>query len=186
MLKAAPAEDVVFKNTVEALFRRAFGSRLTGRCVERVREAGIDLQRPLEEAYPRETFYRCVRVLGEELYPEMTEDERMVQLGTTFMSGFEQTLIGKALLQTLRFMGARRALNRMAQNFRTSNNYLKVDVQELGPNEMRITLSQTSRASGYFEGVIRQALVLMGTQGVAVRREDDDGSRCTFHVTWVP
>ena len=186
MLKAAPAEDVVFKNTVEALFRRAVGSRLTDRCVERIRQAGIDLQRPLEEAYPRETFYRCVRIVGEELFPELAEDERMVQLGTTFMNSFEQTLIGKALLQGLRFMGPRRALTRMAQNFRTSNNYLKAEVQDLGPGEMRITLWPTSGASGYFEGAVRQALLLIGTPGLAVQRENDDGNRCTFHITWTP
>lgn len=171
---------------MEALFHRAFGSKLTERCRERIRQAGIDLQHRLEGFYSREIFYRCVRILGEELFPELDEDQRLVQLGTTFMDGFEQTLIGKAALQASRFMGTRRTLSRMAENYRTSNNYQKVEIQDVGPGDVRLTLSQTSGASGYFEGALRRALTLTGTRGLGVRRENDDGRRCTLHITWAP
>lgn len=186
MLKAAPPEEVIFRNTVEALFNRALGPKLTDRCVERIRREGIDLRHRLEGFYSRETFYRCVRILGEELFPDLGEDERMVQLGTTFMDGFEQTLIGKAALSASRFMGTRRTLARMAENYRTSNNYQKVELREVALGEMRITLSQTSGVSGYFEGALRRALTLIGTRGLRVRREDDDGRRCTLCISWTP
>jgi len=186
VLRAAPAEEVVFRNTVEALFHRAMGSRLTDRCVERIRMAGIDLRNRLEGFYRREVFYRCVAILGEELFPWLGSDERMVQLGTTFMDGFEQTLIGKAALQAARFMGTRRTLHRMAENYRTSNNYLQVALEEVGPGDARLTLSQTSGASGYYEGALRRGLQLAGAQGLTVRREVDDGKRCTLRVTWKP
>jgi uncharacterized protein (TIGR02265 family) len=186
VLKGAPAEEVVFRNTVEALFHRAFGSKLTDRCVERIRQGGIDLRNRLEGFYAREVFYRCVAILGEELFPWMGADERMVQLGTAFMDGFEQTLIGKAALQAARFMGTRRTLHRMAENYRTSNNYLQVTVEELGAGDARLTLSQTSGASGYYEGALRRGLELSGARGLVVRRDADDGPRCTLHVTWKP
>src|SRR5262245_45209470 len=54
VLKVAPSEEVIFRNTVEALFHRALGPKLTDRCVERIRQAGIDLKHRLEGFYPRE------------------------------------------------------------------------------------------------------------------------------------
>jgi uncharacterized protein (TIGR02265 family) len=184
VLTGAHAQEVVFKNTVEALFLRGMRSKITERCMERIREAGIDLRYKLQGFYPREMFYRCVAILGEELFPWMGADERMVQLGTTFMEGYEQTLIGKAALQAARFMGVRRTLHRMAENYRTSNNYLQVELKELGPGEVKLTLSQTSGASGYYEGALRRGLEFVGARGLVVRREKDDGRQCTFHVTW--
>jgi uncharacterized protein (TIGR02265 family) len=186
VLKVVPPEEVVFRNTVEALFHKAFGSKLTDRCVERMRQAGIDLRNRLEGFYPREVFYRCVAILGDELFPWMGADERMVQLGTAFMDGYNQTLIGKAALQAARFLGTRRTLHKMAENYRTSNNYLQVSLEELGPGDARLTLSQTSGASGYYEGALRRGLELTGAQGLKVRRELDDGKRCTLRVTWKP
>jgi uncharacterized protein (TIGR02265 family) len=186
VLTAGPGEEVVFRNTVEALFHKAFGSKLTERCVERIRQAGIDLRNRLDGFYPREVFYRCVAILGEELFPWMGADERMVQLGTAFMDGFEQTLLGKAALQAARFIGTRRTLYRMAENYRTSNNFLQAQVEELGPGDARLKLSQTSGASGYYEGALRRGLQLTGAQGLTVRRELDDGKRCTLRVTWKP
>jgi uncharacterized protein (TIGR02265 family) len=114
----------------------------------------------------------------------MGTDERMVQLGTTFMEGYNETLIGKAALTAARLMGTRRTLQRMAENYRTSNNYMLVTLEEVGPGDMRLTLSQTSGVSGYFEGALRRGLELCGAEGVVVRREVDNGKRCTLRVTW--
>jgi uncharacterized protein (TIGR02265 family) len=134
--------------------------------------------------YAREVFYRCVAILGDELYPWMGADERMVALGTAFMDGYNQTLIGKTALQAARFMGTRRILHKMAENYRTSNNYLQAAIEELGPGDARLMLSQTSGASGYYEGALRRGLELTGAKGLTVRREADDGRRCTLRVTW--
>jgi uncharacterized protein (TIGR02265 family) len=184
--EAAPAEEVIFKNTVEALFLRALAGKLSLRCVERMRDAGIDLRGKLKGFYPRVTFYRCVRIAGEELFPELGEDARMVQLGVTFMEGFEQTLIGKAALAAARFMGPLRTLGRMAANYRTSNNYMRVELKEEKPGEACLTLSQTSGAPGYFEGALRRGLTFAGVRGLMVRREASDGVRCTFRISWTP
>lgn len=163
---------------------KAMRSKLTDRCMERIRQEGIDLRNRLEGFYPREVFYRCVAALGDELFPWMGADERMVQLGAAFMDGYNDTLIGKAAMQAAKFMGTRRTLQRMAENYRTSNNYMQVQLEELGPGDARLTLSQTSGVSGYFEGALRRGLELAGAEGVTVRREKDDGKRCTLRVTW--
>jgi len=182
----APKDEVVFKNVVESLFVRALGSKLSLRCVERIRDGGIDLRFKLTGFYLRETFYRCVRIAGEELFPGVDQDQQMVMLGTVFMEGFEQTLIGRAALTAARFMGTRRTLERMANNFRTSNNYMQVDFQEVRAGEVLLTLSQTSGVPGYFEGALRRGLLFAGARDLVVRREAYDGSRCTMRITWKP
>jgi uncharacterized protein (TIGR02265 family) len=181
-----PPEDVVFGNTVEALFLKALGTKLTMRCVDRVREAGIDLRAKLKLFYPRETYYRCVRILGEELFGELEEDQRMYRLGSAFMDGFELTLIGKAMLTAVRFMGPKRTLERMTSNFRSSNNYLKTELRAEKPGDVRITLSQTSGAPGYFEAVLTRAMGFAGAKDFRIAREGYDGARCTYHLTWTP
>jgi uncharacterized protein (TIGR02265 family) len=186
MSNAPTPEDVVYRNTVEALFLKALGRRLSMRCVERVKEAGIDLRGKLQAFYPRETYYRCVRILGEELFGELGEEERMLRLGHAFMDGYEQTLIGKAMLQAVRFMGPRRTLERMTANFRSSNNYMQTELREEKPGDMHLTLSQTSGAPSYFEGVLVRAMAAARAKDCRIEREASDGSRCTFHITWKP
>jgi len=183
----APAtEDVVFGNTVDALFLKALGTKLSMRCVERVKEAGIDLRSKLKLFYPRETYYRCVRILGEELFGELDEDGRMTRLGNAFMDGFERTLIGKAMITAVRFMGPKRTLAKMTTNFRSSNNYMQTELREERPGEVLITLSQTSGAPGYFEAVLARAMGFAGAKSCSIRREAYDGARCTYRITWTP
>src|SRR6185369_5530629 len=98
---APPPEDVVFGNTVDALFLKALGTKLSMRCVERVKEAGIDLRSKLK-----------------------------LLLGNAFMDGFERTLIGKAMITAVRFMGPKRTLAKMTTNFRSSNNCMQTELRE--------------------------------------------------------
>ncbi|HYV46678.1 MAG TPA: DUF2378 family protein [Myxococcaceae bacterium] len=182
-----PPPDVVFRNTVEALFLKALGSKLTMRCVERVKEAGIDLRsKKLKLFYPRETYYRCVRIVGEELFGELEEDQRMMRLGHAFMDGYEQTVIGKAMITAVRFMGPKRTLAKMTTNFRSSNNYMQTELREEKPGDVSLTLSQTSGAPGYFEAVLTRAMGFAGAKGFGIRREAYDGARCTYRITWAP
>lgn len=184
MADTGPGEDVVYRDTVEVLFRTALGKRITPKCRDRIRREGIDLDGGLDPVYPRERFYRCVRILGEELFPELDPDQRMVQLGTLFMDGYQHTVIGRAALAAARFMGPRRTLARMSINFETSNNYMKTECVEDSPGRVRVTLSETSGVPGYFEGAIRTGLTLTGAKDVAIRREAYDGRRCTLVITW--
>jgi uncharacterized protein (TIGR02265 family) len=178
-----PSDEVVFGNTVEALFVKALGYRITPACRERLKACGIDLDH-LASYYPREAYYACVRLLAIELFPDEDEDDAMFQLGTAFMAGFGDTLLGKAMLAAVRVMGPRRSLVKMTNNFRSSNNYLQADLRELGPGSVELTLSQTSGAPGYFAGVLTSGLNYAGARGVRVTKKEYDGVRCTYAITW--
>lgn len=177
-------EDVVFGNTVEALFLKALGSRLTPRCYERAAAAGVDLRGKLKPFYPREPYYAAVRAVAEELFPELDPERRLFEMGLAFMAGFDQTLLGKAILAAVRLIGARRMLAKMTDKFRSSNNYMKTEMVERGPADIELTLSQTSGAPAYFEGVLTYGLGVAGAKDVRISRLRYDGTQCTFSIQW--
>lgn len=177
-------EDVVFGNTVESLFLKGVGSRMTPRCYERVKEIGIDLQGKLKAYYPRQMYYACARAVANELFPLVSEDVAMFELGRAFMKGFEETMIGRAMLSAVRLMGPRRALRKMTQTFRSSNNYLTTELREIAPGHAELTLSETSGSPGYFHGVLYSGLVTAGAKNLTFERKDFDGKRCTFEIRW--
>lgn len=185
MLANAKDDDLVFGNSVESLFQNALGHRLTPRCLERAREAGIDLARKPEAFYPRAVFYACVRAVAEELFPDRDLDGRMYEMGKAFMQGFERTSMGRATLEAMRAGGPRRALEKLALSFRAANNYMKVDFVEHGPKDVEVSLSQTSGAPGFFEAVLAEVLAITGGKNGEIHRKVDDGALCVFTVRWM-
>ncbi len=177
-------EEVVFGNTVDSLFRKGLGERLTPRCKERMREAGIDLDQELQAYYPREVYYACVRIAATEIFGDKDPESALYELGCAFMSGFEATLLGRALLSAVRMLGPWRMLKKMTQNFRSSNNYLMAESVKTGPGEVEITLNQVSGAPSYFEGVLAKSMKIAGAKAVEVERVEYDGTRCRFRVRW--
>jgi uncharacterized protein (TIGR02265 family) len=177
-------EDVVFGNTVEALFLHALKGRLTRRGYERARDAGIDLEQKLKPFYPREGYYACVRAVAQELFPGQPHDRQMYEMGRAFMDGFHHTPMGHATLEALKVMKPHRALERLTHSFRSSNNYMRTELVDRGPNEVEITLSQTTRAAAYFEAVLERILALGGAKEISLTRTVDDGARCTFVLRW--
>jgi uncharacterized protein (TIGR02265 family) len=180
------AEDIVFDNTVEALFHRAVGKRLTPRCRKRLAEAGIDLSAPLRPTYPRTTFYRGVFIVTEELFPGVPRDQALFELGGIFFNGFVETLIGKAAISVMKVLGPRRTLGRMTQNFRSSNNYMETRLEERSPSHAELWLSQCSGAPTYFQGVIHRALTIIGARGLEIRVKEVEGSSCVLDISWKP
>lgn len=177
-------DEVVFDNTVDALFRRALGSKLGAGTRGRLREAGLDLDAPLRPAYPRLTYYRCVHIVAEDLYRTLPSPEAMFQLGAAFIHGFNETLLGKAVLSVVRMLGPKRTLARMDQNFRSSNNYMKTELVERGPGSFELKLSQVSGVPDYFRGVIQTALTIAGAKNLVVKVVASDGTAATLTVQW--
>jgi len=178
------AEDRVFDNTVDGLFRRALGRRMTPHCRERLKAAGLDLDAKLRPAYPRLQYYRFVNIAAEELYGGMSRDEAHYELGKQFMVGFQETLLGKAVTSLVKLLGPKKTLAKMTQNMQSSNNYMKTSLKELGPGDFEITLSQVSGAPRYFEGVLFLAVSLTGGANARVVPTRSDGPGCVYRCTW--
>ncbi|MDQ3262309.1 MAG: DUF2378 family protein [Myxococcota bacterium] len=177
-------EEVVFDNTVDGLFRRALGRRMSHRCKERLKAAGLDLDAKLKPAYPRLQYYDFVNIAAEELYGGMSRDAAHFELGKQFIAGFQETLLGKAVTSLVKLLGPRKTLGKMSQNMQSSNNYMKTSLKELGPGDCEITLSQVSGAPRYFEGVLLLAIELTGGAEAKVRPTPGEGPSYVYHCTW--
>ena len=157
---------------------------MTQRCKDRMREAGINVDAELKAYYPRLVYYDCVRIAAEELFAGQPIERALHDLGYTFMSGFADTLMGKAIISAVRMLGPRRMLKKMTQNFRTSNNYMQTTFEERGPGDVVLTLSQVTGAPSYFEGVMTYAMQTAGASDFTIERESYDGTKCTFRIRW--
>ena len=177
-------QDIVFDNTVDSLFGRALGKKMTQRCRERLKAEGLDLDAKLKPFYPREQYYRFVNIAAEELFGALPREKAHYELGSAMILGFNETLIGKAVLSVVRMIGPRRALDRMTQNFRSSNNYMQTKLNSIAPGEHELWLSQTSGAPAYFEGVLQTSLTIAGAKNLKVQRAGYDGTSATLKITW--
>lgn len=179
-------EQVVFDNTVDALFRRALGSKLTPEVRQRIKtEAGIDLDK-LKPSYPRLTYYKAVAIAAEELYRGVPTERAMEQLGIAFIDGFQETLMGRTVVSVVKMLGPKRSLARMTQNFRSSNNYMMTELIERGPTEFEMSLSETSGYPTYFVGVLYNMLIYSGAKNPRVQISQFDGHRAVLRIRWDP
>lgn len=177
-------ELLVFEQTVEALFVRALGPRLTPRLRERLLQAGLAVDGPLLAAYPFEAWMAFLRIAAEELYPELPVDAGTRQLGVLYMQGYRETLMGRAILSLLRVLGPRRALQRATHNFRSGNNYTRTRLTELGPGHHALWMNEVGPYPGFTAGIIHAGLEVAGARDVRVEPEGHDGRACTYAIRW--
>lgn len=148
----------------------------------RLRELGVDLARTLP-AYPLEVWVQVMRYAASRVAPGLPESEQMEQLGRRFIDGYEQTLVGRALLASMRLIGPRRTLERMSRNFRTGNNYTEAKVTERGPTEVELWLSHV-KAPEFYRGMLQAGLARTGPKSLDVRLVSHDANGATFRVAW--
>ena len=176
---------VVYSTSVEALFVRELGPRMPRRLRERLREVGLDLDRPLEPSYPLERWKGFVREAARELYPRLPPEDAYSHLGMAFMDGFLKTFIGKATMSVLRVMGPRRGLKRLSQNLRAGNNFSEVRWVEHGPTEVDIWLNDVfADHPAFAAALICRGHTENGARDVRVDALDFDGTAATLRVRW--
>lgn len=178
------AEDLVYDNSIEAIFKGGIGRRMTPRCLQRLKQEGIDPTGPLRPTYPRVQVFRCLDIVREELFPGVEREQALRTIGHEFLDGFERTLVGKAMVGLMRLLGPRRTLGRAAQNMQSSNNYQRTEVRDVGPNEVELTLSQVSGCGSYFAGVLQAAVEIAGGKDTSVELLPGGEPGCTYRIRW--
>ena len=177
-------QDVVFGNTVDGLFHKRLGARITPALRQQLKAEGLDLDAPLQSAYPRVRYFHFVQLAADALFPGTSRDAALEELGRQFMHGYAETLVGRAALAMGRLLGPRRMLARMGHNMRTSNNYLQVRFSEHGPADVELWLSETSGVPSYFRGVLAAGTELCGGHDVQVAVAGGEGRAASFRVRW--
>lgn len=177
------SDKVVFNHTIEGLFVKALGARWSPKAKTRLREAGLDLDKPLLPAYPFEVWMTVLRVASEELFPGEPVDSAMRKLGESFMDGYQTTLLGRAVLGMMTVLGPKRTLLRSTQNFRSGNNYTETRVTEVSPSAMDLWMNEVGPYPTFTAGIMLAALKAAGAKP-QVEVRDHDGHACTYRVSW--
>jgi uncharacterized protein (TIGR02265 family) len=179
-----PEQRVVFRQVVEALLTHALRGRVTPRLRERLRRAGLDVDRPLLPAYPVSQWAACLDVIAEEAYPHLPREDAFARMAADHVDGYGHTLVGKALYGVMRVLGPRRTLKRMTENLRSSDNYTRVTVTELGAGLWSLHFNTRVVAPGYAEGVIAGLLRVAGARNVQAVRAEEHEDSLVMHVRW--
>lgn len=177
-------EQLVFAQTVEGLFVRGLAAAMTPALKTRLREAGLDLDRPLAVGYRAADFTRWVRLASESLYPEVPAEEALRRIGRHFFDGYMDTLMGKALAPVMRVLGPRRTLQRMERNFRSGSNYVEVRTEVAGPAEVLLHFNEVHGIPGYYAGIIEHGAALTGAKDTTVDVLPAPAPGCALRVRW--
>lgn len=170
----------------EGLFHRGLHGLVTDGLRQQLREAGVDLARPLHPAYTLATWEQALEIAAKVIHPELPLETGLTKLGEAMVTGYVGTLIGGGLFGLLRVIGPRRAIHRLKSSFRSGNNYSEATIDELGPADFRIRLNETGHTQFLSAGILRVGMNLTGAKDTRVRIESRDAEGVTYRVSWSP
>ncbi len=173
---------LVYQELVESTFLRALEGRLDAATCERLREAGLDLEKPLQPAYTLETWNRCMAIAAEALF-ERVDGSAYFELGRLFAGSYNRGFMGKAMFRFAGQVGIKRALNR-PRTFERMSNFTQARIRDLGPNGLEVDLSGGESPAEFTQGSLQSSLEAMGARAVAVLIVDRRREGTTFHLTW--
>jgi len=177
------AEGIWFQQSVEGLFVRGVGERMTPALRGKLLELGIDLAR-LQPGYPNSAVSEAIRFTGAELFPDRPEREALRAVGALFMDGYQHTFMGRAMVQLMKVIGARRSLERMERNFRTGGNFLETRFTSLGQGKVELWFNDVGDIADFYAGVMERGGQLTGAADISVTFTRDAPPACTYLVTW--
>lgn len=181
---AAVEEKLVFEHAVAAMFQRALGDRITPELRDRLRLAGIDLERPLLPAYRLDTWMTCLALAAEVVFPGMPAEDGLRKLGERMVEAYAETAIGRALFALSRVLGPRRTLDRASQSFRSANNYSETRISEAGPGTYDLWMNEVGPHPTFTAGLIAAGMRHSGARELRVDVQSFDGHACTYRVQW--
>jgi uncharacterized protein (TIGR02265 family) len=180
-----PLEKLVFATTVEALFVRGLGTSLSPTVRARLRQAGLNLERPLEVSYPLEEWKTFVHIASVALYPQLCPAEAHGWMGVHFLEGYLQTYMGRVVAGLAPALGPGRTLERMRRDFRGGNNFSEVKLVERSPWQAELWVNDVfSDYPSFAAGLLSRAQQVAGARDVQVDVLSFDGTACTFDIRW--
>ena len=174
-----------FQHTVEGLFVKELARDMTPTLATRLREAGLDLSKPLEPAYPSLRYVEWLRITARQLHPELTEAEGIRRLGQRMLRGYGQTLLGRTIFGVMSVIGVRRSLEKITRSFRTGDNYSDARLEWIGPGELRVTFNEVHDAPTYNQGILEQILTELKAEQPRVELVSCPGGvEAVYRITW--
>ncbi|EPX64253.1 hypothetical protein D187_005387 [Cystobacter fuscus DSM 2262] len=176
---------LVFNHTVQGLFSRAFPQGVPALLKEKLRAAGVDLDRPLLPAYPIKTWSQCIALSAPVAFPNELPSMAWHKLGERMIDGYQETMIGRAMFASLRLLGPRRMLQRAKRSFRSGNNYTEVQFTDVSETEMDLWFNETDEVLRHFTaGLVMAGMRMGGAELPQVGILHTDSRGVTFRATW--
>ncbi len=177
-------DKLIFDHTIEGLFLKGLTGQVTPRLKEKLRQAGLDLDRPLLPAYPFEVWRKCIGLTADELFPGLPEQEAWRRLGERLVEGYRETVMGSAMFTLLKVLGPRRTLQRAQKNFRSGNNYTEVRFTDVSPTVVDVWMNETEPTSHFTRGAMQAGMRTSGAPGLQVNILQSDSQGTTYRVSW--
>lgn len=181
---AAPADAVVFSHTAEGFFVRGLGAQLTPALKAELKPLGFDFDRPLLPAYGVRAWNEALFVVRRHVYPDESDPRGIWLLGERMIAGYNETMVGKAVLSMARLIGPRRTVLRTRKNWRSGNNYTEVEVTELTPSDFRLELNEPGAARWVSQGLLSAGLRFAGAKGLSVDVEAFTDETVVYRTKW--
>lgn len=167
---------------MEALWKSC-GPDPSPEVVQAFLDSGFDVRKRLHVAYPADQYSTLLAKLGEARFPQASPEERFLLLGRAFMEGYQQTLMGRALLKLVSVLGPRRVLMQTTRSFRSGNNYARAQVEEIGPRHFRMVVAPVHHP-GWHVGIVTAGLEHSGAKSVRMDLAKKEGDEATFDIRW--
>lgn len=179
-----PEQRIVYSQVVEGLLEHGLHGRVTLRLKARLKQAGLDLDRPLLPAYPVTLWKGCLAIIAEEAYPGVPREQAFRQLAEAHVAGYGRTLLGRAAFGVMRLLGPRRLVLRLPQTMRANDNYTEAELVERGPTTYEMWMNSVLDAPGYAEALFEALLRIGGAEAPRVTRTDVTAESSTYLLTW--
>ncbi|RKH73601.1 DUF2378 family protein [Corallococcus aberystwythensis] len=178
-----PLEKVVFGHTVEGLLV-ALDGHLEGPLRGRLKEVGLDLDRKLEPAYPKDQWHQMLIIAAEALFPTLSVAQAHWHLGQRFITAYFAGRMGRALQGVLKLLGPARTLERTTRNLAYGSNFLQVDVERLGATDYRLKVSEGGRHPEFIGALCHFGTLTTGVKGLTTVVEAREEPSATYRMRW--
>lgn len=150
-----------FHDGVESVFSKGLKEKITPELKDQLRPY-VDLSKPLLPAYSADAIERSLRIVGAKLYPQLSENERLFELGPFAFAAFSETMLGKATVYALKLVGQKRGLDRLQRGIRNACNYVDGHVTITGENTRRIEFTGAGTLAHFIAGLHRGTNEMVG------------------------
>jgi len=179
------SQPLIFSHSLQGLISRAFPSGVPSELKEKLRTVGVDLDRQLLPAYPKDTWSRCVEYGARYAFPLEPKELAWRKMGERMVDGYQETMIGRAMFSTLRLLGPRRMLQRSQKNFRSGNNYTEIRLTDVGPTVLDVWFNETDEVLRQFTlGLILAGMRSGGAEAPEAIITHRDALGMTIRACW--
>jgi uncharacterized protein (TIGR02265 family) len=175
----------VMEASVEALFVRAFGSRIARHraCLTELQALGLDPSQKLKPKYTAELYEDAMAVVRKHLFADVLEDERAYwTIGRQTSEGFYRTMLGTAIGAVMKLLTPERMLPRLPGNITGSTNFMRSTIERRGPRDFELYVFGSTRPA-FIGGAVERGVEQTGTK-VKVEMVRAAGVEIWLKITW--